>query len=51
MSDELREVARSGIRCRHAAYSEQDVELALRRLTLGDALFTAAFPGMPLLAP
>lgn len=47
LSDDVRELARAGIRRRHPNYDERDVELALWRMTLGDALFTAAYPGAP----
>jgi hypothetical protein len=47
-----RELMRAGIRMRHPGYSVEDVELALLRLVLADdALFSAAKPGAPLLAP
>lgn len=42
---------RAGIRSRHPAYSDADVEEALARLLWGDALYRAAKPGMPLLDP
>lgn len=49
MSEDAREISRSGIRHRHPEYDEGEVEWALRRLMLGDPLFTAAWPGQPLL--
>lgn len=51
LSDALREITRSGIRARHPAYDESEIELALRRLMWGDALFRAAHPERPMLAP
>jgi hypothetical protein len=51
MCDDLRLVARSGIRARHPAYSDDEVNLALFRLLLGDALYQAAYRGQPLLDP
>lgn len=40
-----------GIAERHPDYYEDQVRLALIRAELGDALFTAAYPGEPLLSP
>jgi hypothetical protein len=51
MSEDAREISKSGIRHRHPEYSEEEAEWALRRLMLGDALFTAAWPDKPRLAP
>lgn len=51
LSEDVRELARCGIRGRHPDYDAQQVEWALRRLMLGDELFTAAWPSAPLLAP
>lgn len=51
LSAATRELTRAGIRARHPAYSEEEVELAIRRLLLGDELFRRAWPGRPLLAP
>jgi hypothetical protein len=51
MCDEAREIAREGIRARHPDYSERSVDWALFRLLLGDALFRAAYPECPVLAP
>ena len=44
MSEELRELSRAGIRMRHASYSEEHVELALRRMMWGEALFLKVYP-------
>lgn len=44
MSEEARELARSGIRHRHPEYSADDVEHALHRLLSGDALADRAWP-------
>ena len=44
MSEEARELARIGIRRRHPEYSVPDVEHALHRLLLGDALADRAWP-------
>ncbi|MCA9544952.1 MAG: hypothetical protein KC613_11200 [Myxococcales bacterium] len=49
MSEDAREISRAGIRARHPDYSEAQVELALRRVLLGDALFRAVWPDAPLL--
>lgn len=51
MSEDLREVTRAGIRQRHPGYSEREVELALRRLMWGDALFASVYPDTPAPAP
>lgn len=51
LSEACREYTRSGIRSRHPEYSEQQVEMALRRMTLGDDLFRKAWPCEPLLPP
>jgi hypothetical protein len=51
LSSDMRELTRAGIRARHGDYSEEDVELALRRILLGDDLFRRAWPSRPLLAP
>ena len=45
MSEDVREISRGGIRRRHPEYSEQEVELALRRLLWGSELFAAIYPG------
>ena len=51
LSADVRRLSRAGIRSRHPAYTDEDVELALRRLLYGDDLFRRAWPGRPLLAP
>ena len=52
MCASTRQLMRAGIRTRHPHYSPDEVELALLRLVLADdALFSAAKPGAPLLAP
>ena len=51
LSADTRELARDGIRSRHPDYSEEELELALRRLWLGDLLFRRAWPAHALLAP
>jgi hypothetical protein len=43
MSDALREIAAAGVRQRHPDYSEEQVRLAVIRLTLGDDLFRKAY--------
>jgi hypothetical protein len=50
LSAETRELTRAGIRSRHPDYSEDEVELALRRILLGDELFRRAWPDCALLA-
>ncbi len=44
MSEETRDLARVGIRRRHQAYTDTEVEHALHRLLLGDALADRAWP-------
>jgi hypothetical protein len=51
LSADTRHLTRSGIRSRHPGYTDEEVELALRRLLLGDALFRRAWPDRPLLPP
>jgi hypothetical protein len=51
LSADVRRLSRAGIRSRHPAYTDEEVELALRRLLHGDDLFRRAWPGRPLLAP
>jgi hypothetical protein len=46
LSDTVRRVAAAGVRQRHPAYSDEQVRLAVLRLTLGDELFGQAFPGV-----
>ena len=41
-----RELSKCGIRMRHPDYNEEQVEFALRRLMLGDALFREVYPGV-----
>jgi hypothetical protein len=51
MSEELRALSRSGIRGRHPDDSEAEVELALRRLMWGEALFRKVYPEHEVLPP
>jgi hypothetical protein len=51
LSEDTRALTRAGIQARHADYSAEEVELALRRILLGDELFRRAWPASPLLAP
>lgn len=51
LSADTRDLTRAGIRARHPAYTPEEVELAIRRLLLGDDLFCRAWPARPLLAP
>lgn len=44
MGDSLRRFVAAGVRLRHPDYSEQQVKLAVFRLTLGDELFGKAYP-------
>jgi hypothetical protein len=51
MSEDLRELSRSGIRQRHPHWSASEVELELRRLMWGDALFRQVYPDYAAPAP
>jgi hypothetical protein len=51
MSEEARELARVGIRLRHPDYSSNEVEHALHRLLVGDALADKAWPDFVHLRP
>ena len=44
MSDSLRNVVASGVRDRHPGWSEEQVRLAVIRLTLGEELFRHVYP-------
>jgi hypothetical protein len=46
MSNTLRRLAADGVRERHPDYSEDQVRLAVIRLTAGEELFRQAFPGV-----
>ncbi len=51
MSNDARELARSGIRGRHPEYRPDEVEHALHRLLLGDDLADRAWPAFKHLRP
>lgn len=51
LSEDTRRVTAAGIRSRHPDYDDESVQLALRRLVLGEALFRAAWPGARLVEP
>ena len=51
MSEEARSITLDGIRSRHPSYTAEQARHALFRLTLGDELYRAAWPGRPALAP
>jgi len=42
----LRAVLAAGVRHRHPEYDEEQVRLAVARLTLGEELFRKAYPGL-----
>jgi hypothetical protein len=44
LSEVLREVAAAGVRSRHPNYTQEQVKLAVTRLTIGDELFCLAYP-------
>ena len=50
MSEEARRVTAAGIRARHPDYDDASVVAAMRRVTLGTALFRAAWPEAPVVA-
>jgi len=43
MSEQAREISRSGIRARHLEYSDNQVRDALSKILLGEALFQEIF--------
>jgi hypothetical protein len=51
MSEDARDVARCGIRSRHLEYAPDEVEQALHRLLVGDALADRAWPDFMHLRP
>ena len=51
LTETMRSIFESGIRKRHASYSDNDVRLARIRHELGDALFHKVYPSEPLLDP
>lgn len=51
LSDTARTIAIEGIRSRHPAYTDDEVDLALKRLLVGPALFRSAWPDAPALEP
>jgi hypothetical protein len=51
MSDEVRDLARTGIRHRHPGYSAQETEDALAALLFGEDLFHRIHPDRRFVAP
>jgi hypothetical protein len=51
LSADTRELARAGIRSRHPAYTDEEVDFALRRVLYGDDLVGRAWPGRSLIEP
>src|SRR5262249_46204355 len=51
LSEDVREIARAGIRARHPTYDEEQVRYALFRLLLGEEVFSRAWPRAPRLEP
>ena len=51
MSEDVRALARAGIRARHPEYSDAQLRHALFRLMYGDELFRQVWPGTALVAP
>ncbi len=46
MSDHVRRLVADGARDRHPDYSDEQVRLAVIRISLGDDLFRRAYPGV-----
>ncbi len=46
MSNSLRDLVAAGARNRHPEYTDDQVRLAVIRLTLGEELFQRAYPGV-----
>jgi hypothetical protein len=46
MSDSIRQFVAAGVRSRHPDYDDEQVRLAVIRLTLGDELFHRAYSGV-----
>jgi len=44
LSDNMRRVAAEGVRKRHPEYSEEEIRLAVIRLSIGEELFREAYP-------
>jgi len=51
LSDTIRNLAMAGIRRRHPGYTNEELLRAWARLTLGDDLCRAAWPGRALVEP
>lgn len=51
LSVDTRELTRAGIRSRHPAYTDEEVDHALRRVLYGDDLVARAWPGRSLIDP
>ena len=46
-----RELLREGVRLRHPEYREQEIKLAVIRLSLGESLFLRAYPQAETILP
>ncbi len=51
LSETIRNLAMAGIRRRHPGYTNEEILRAWARLTLGDDLCRAVWPGQPLVEP
>lgn len=51
LSETIRNLAMAGIRRRHPGYTNEELLRAWARLTLGDDLCRAVWPGRPLVEP
>lgn len=45
LSENVRRIAAEGVRKRHPSYPDEEVRLAVIRLSIGEELFRAAYPG------
>jgi hypothetical protein len=51
LSEDVRAIARAGIRTRHPEYTDEQVRHALFRLLYGEELFRRVWPGIALVSP
>lgn len=49
MSEAAFRMAEDGVRMRHPGYSDEQVRLTAIKLRIGEDVFRAAFPGVPVL--
>ena len=51
LTEAVRRLALAGIRHRHPEYTDEQIQAAWARLTLGDDLYREVWPGRPLVSP